>query len=107
MEKQTITIPDGCKAEIRQENGKTVIVIEGKKGWRAKYKEKYFFARVSYEIGGYIVWNTDEEGYDIDCNRYDCGNYFRTREEAETFCDDLNKAVKPILDKAKRGEYDK
>lgn len=107
MEKQTITIPDGCKAEIRQEKGKTVIVIdsEGKKRWRGAAYNTYFGA--NFEINNFKVRGILEGGYESDDSRYLSGNYFRTEDEAKAFCDDLNKAIKPIFDKAKRGEYDK
>lgn len=48
------------------------------KRWRANRDEQY------YVIGNYgYVANSSENGTDIDTGRYEIGNYFKTREEAE------------------------
>lgn len=46
--------------------------------WRAKEGERYFYV---YNQGNVTVYKDD--GYHVDENLYEYGNYFRTREQAE------------------------
>lgn len=48
--------------------------------WRAKYGEEYWYA----SDGGCICRET-EDGHSVDNHRFLTGNYFKTREEVETY----------------------
>lgn len=57
--------------------------------WRAKEGERYFYV---YNQGNVTVYKDD--GYHVDENLYEYGNYFRTREQAE----EAARLVKETLD---------
>lgn len=58
--------------------------------WRAEYDEEYYYLGLNGEI-----YEEQEMGYAVDDGRYNFGNYFRTREQAE-------KAVGVIKDALRR-----
>lgn len=57
--------------------------------WRAKYEKRYY-----YVSDGGCVKTTIEDFMDEDDKRYECGNYFRTREEAEIVAKKISKIFK-------------
>ena len=64
--------------------------------WRAEEGQKYFY------LSGFsflIDWEY-ERGRSADLTRYDIGNYFKTKEQAQKFIDSL----KPIFEKFHREE---
>ena len=63
-----------------------------KKRWRADSDCGYYYINSINEIG-----LDNEYGYDVDDYRYEIGNYFRTREQAES----VAKEVKAIFEKHK------
>jgi hypothetical protein len=68
------------KAEVEQEK-------EGP--WKPKCGERYFFVSTTNEIGTYYCGNEH-----IDREHFDCGNFFRTQEEAEQWATWLRIAFK-------------
>ena len=48
------------------------------KRWRSEGYEKYF-----YILDTGVVWSTSEQRFSTDNERYEMGNYFKTKEEAE------------------------
>lgn len=107
METNKIVIPDGCKAEIRTENGQTVVIVEskgrnkgskGNKGWEALFNAAY---------SCFYIYDFEIKGSSDEYRMFAAGNYFNSELACQSFCDDLNKAIIPIFDKAKKGEYDK
>lgn len=77
-----------------------------KERWRAKEHEDYYYAILNYNGGVFEVTCGYETFQDFNNKIYLSGNYFKTREQAQKFADDLNKAVTPLFEKAKNGEYD-
>lgn len=58
--------------------------------WRAEYDEDYYYLGLNGEI-----YKEQEMGYAVDDERYNFGNYFRTREQAER----VARAIKETLKK--------
>ena len=52
--------------------------IEEPKRWRAEQSERYYFVNIRIEIDCNDEWGTPK-----DCMRWEAGNYFSTRKEAE------------------------
>ena len=81
-------------------------VIEPVQGFKAKHGEKYYF------IGGMLHNLFVDKKNDVDCmvdvERFDCGNYFKTREEAEDAMEKLKQELKKIQnDNLKQNRVDK
>ena len=71
--------------------------VEYEKGrWRAEAGQKYYYLR-SFDCS--IDWEY-ERGRSTDLTRYDIGNYFKTKEQAQKFIESL----KPIFEKFHREE---
>lgn len=68
---------------------------EEKKRWRADRNETYYYIESFGDVNG-----DEEEGARIDTDRYNIGNYFKTREEAQAVADYL-KALATVRDDAK------
>ena len=63
--------------------------IEDLPRWRALYNENY------YLIGSELTVDCQSEiGYVVDDNRYNAGNYFKTREAAERAAEEIRKILK-------------
>ena len=63
--------------------------IEDLPRWRALYNENY------YLIGSELTVDCQSEiGYVVDDNRYNAGNYFKTREAAERAAEKIRKILK-------------
>ena len=81
MTKTHYPIPSGCTGVTIEQEGEVVIVkfeTEPKvERWRAEYGQGYVF------IGHDTTWQGLETGHELDDYRYNSGNYYRTREEAE------------------------
>ena len=73
--------------------------IPENKRWRAKYGEEYWYA----SDGGCICRET-EDGHSVDNHRFLTGNYFKTREEVETYREYLL-ARQVLLDDADGGKF--
>lgn len=56
------------------------------KRWRAEENRKYYYINSVNDI-----YATIEENYDLDNERYELGNYFKTKEEAEKVKEELDK----------------
>ena len=79
MTKTHYTIPDGCTGFTVEQEGSRLVIefIAEPKRWRAEEGGDYFC--IDY---GHVALST-EEGDTVDDCRYNSGNYYRTREEAE------------------------
>ncbi|WYE13130.1 hypothetical protein KST99_03845 [Fusobacterium polymorphum] len=67
------------------------------RGWRAEKEKEYFFVTGTSEI------TTDEEYFnEADNARYELGNYFKTKEEAQKVID--SKEWKEFWAKVRAGE---
>ena len=62
------------------------------KMWRAKYKHKYWII----QNDGYVV-EEEELQDEVDEKRYNIGNYFRTKEEAQVMADCFRAMLKGEL----------
>lgn len=62
--------------------------------WRAKYAEKYCYVS---ERG--CVKNTTEDFWNEDDERYECGNYFKTQEEADIYAEKFREIFKERREK--------
>lgn len=67
-----------------------------KERWRAEAGQKYYFVGSSFFL---IGWEY-ERGRSTDSTRYDIGDYFKTKEQAQKFIESL----KPIFEKFHREE---
>lgn len=74
--------------------------------WGAKKDEYYYRVILNYKVGFFEVIKIEEQSFKCDDFIYVSGNYFQTEKQAQKFADDLNKAVTPLFEKAKNGEYD-
>ena len=77
-----------------------------KERWRAKKDENYYRVILNYKVGFFEVDYGYESFKDFSNAMYSTYNYFQTEEQAQKFADDLNKAIAPLFEKAKNGEYD-
>ena len=75
--------------------------ITESKRWRAEHDEEYWYTGA----GGSICYDT-EDGHIVDKHRFLTGNYFKTREEAETHKEYLI-ARQVLLDDADGGKWKK
>lgn len=81
---------DALAKQGKRWNPETMQVEEIKKDrWRAKMEENYYSLTSSLDI----VTST-EDGYNTDNMRYNSGNYFRTKEQAERAKSYIKKAFK-------------
>lgn len=67
-----------------------------KERWRAEAGQKYYFVNSFFFLIDYEY----ERGRSTDLTRYDTGNYFKTKEQAQKFIESL----KPIFEKFHREE---
>ena len=67
-----------------------------KERWRAEEGQKYYFVNSFFFL---IDWEY-ERGRSTDLTRYDIGNYFKTKEQAQKFIESL----KPIFERFHREE---
>ena len=67
-----------------------------KERWRADAGQKYYFVNSFFFL---IDWEY-ERGRSTDLTRYDIGNYFKTKEQAQKFIESL----KPIFERFHREE---
>ena len=67
-----------------------------KERWRAEAGQKYYFVNSFFFL---IDWEY-ERGRSTDLTRYDIGNYFKTKEQAQKFIESL----KPIFERFHREE---
>jgi len=67
-----------------------------KERWRADAGQKYYFVNSFF----FLVDGEYERGRSTDLTRYDIGNYFKTKEQAQKFIESL----KPIFEKFHREE---
>jgi hypothetical protein len=89
MKEIRFKLQDGVKADIsaKVEDGYLVVCYEPDMRWRAKEGEKYYIINLFNNK----IEEQSECNVGVDNDLYDCGNYFRTREEAE---DAKNKIAK-------------
>lgn len=62
--------------------------------WRAKYEEHYYYVS---DWG--VVRKSKDQCWGEDNVRYECGNYFKTREEAEKYAEKIREIFKEIKSK--------
>ena len=67
-----------------------------KERWRAEAGQKYYFVNSFF----FLVDGEYERGRSTDLTRYDIGNYFKTKEQAQKFIESL----KPIFERFHREE---
>ena len=77
-----------------------------KERWRAKKYEEFYYVGLIKSKGVFEIFKTFEQFLGVDDNMYLSGNCFQTEQQAQKFADDLNKAIAPLFEKAKNGEYD-
>ena len=92
-----ITLPKGVSVdniETNVKDGVLSVSVEMVKDrdlprWRALYNEKYYVINSETNI-----CYQKETGHVVDGNRYDVGNYFRTREAAEKVAKQIREIIK-------------
>ncbi|CAM3409344.1 hypothetical protein [Pseudostreptobacillus hongkongensis] len=94
-----------CYTELSDGEYKTDFYVE-KERWRAKKDEYYYRVILNYKVGFFEVDYGYESFQDFSNALYSTHNYFQTEEQAQKFADDLNKAIAPLFEKVKNGEYD-
>ena len=83
--KATLKINDKeIEVEITEEELKKLEEKKPRKRWRAEISEKYW-----YVCSNASLFNDTENFWDVDNKRYSIGNYFKTKEEAEFYKNEL------------------
>lgn len=62
--------------------------------WRAKYEEHYYYVS---DWG--VVRKSKDQCWGEDNERYECGNYFKTKEEAEKYAEKIREIFREIKSK--------
>lgn len=60
--------------------------------WRAKQGEKYFYINTNYMYVNIV----SDDLFNVDNARYENGNYFQTKEQAEQALEKMKEVLKPI-----------